>query len=81
MPKVILQLRLAPEDVSVGAVRRHLGITSRQIDKRFGVVRVRPNEDLYAVRVDADVAQRVRAEQAGRAGSRAATDVRVALVH
>jgi hypothetical protein len=78
MRKVILALELAPSEASVSAVRKKLGLRARQIDAKFGVRPVREERNEYAIRVDADVAQRVRGEDARSSERR---DVRVALVH
>lgn len=78
MRKVILQVELEPEEASVKGVRRKLNLKPRQIDAEFGVRALRKGEKQYAVRVDADVAQRARGEGMDSPKRR---DVRVALVH
>lgn len=77
MRKVILKLELTPQEASMKGVRRKLGIQAKQIDAGFGVTPLRRDENLYAVRVDADVAESVRGE---RRLPRAGGDVRVTLV-
>jgi hypothetical protein len=81
MHKVILELPLAPQETTVKAVRDKLALHSNQIDRKFGVRPVRPAERVYAVRVDADVAERVRGEDRRGGASAPADDVQIALVH
>lgn len=78
MRKVFLQIELHPEEASVKGVRAKLSLKPKQIDPAYGVRQLRPNQKQYVVRVDADVAQRVRGvvDQPRESG-----DVRVALVH
>ena len=76
--KVILQLELEPRDVSVDAVRKKLHIDACQIDESFGVKQIRPDQNKYVVRVDADIAQALRGESAGTPEG---GQVSVALVH
>ena len=78
MRKVILQVELQPSEASLSGVRTKLGLDSTQIDAEYGVRAVRPEQNVYVVRVDADVAREVRGEAATPP---AAGDVRVALVH
>ena len=79
--KVILQIQLPAGETSLASVRKRLGIRATQIDPLFGVKQLRPDGDQYAVRVDADVAQRVRGEDARPAPAAGARkDVRVTLV-
>jgi len=79
MRKVILQIELKASEATVPGVRRKLGLSARQIDPRFGVAAVRPERNLYAVRVDADVAETVRGEK--KPAPQDTSDARVALVH
>jgi hypothetical protein len=78
MRKVILQIELEPEEASIAGVRRKLRLKPRQIDADFGVRALRKAEKQYAVRVDADVAQKARGEGLT---SPQRHDARVALVH
>ena len=78
MRKVILQVELEPEEASISGVRRKLKLKARQIDADFGVRQLRKTGKQYAVRVDADVAQKARGEDVT---SPPRHDVRVALVH
>lgn len=80
MHKVILQLKLDDADPSVERVRSKLGLKPGQIDSDFGVRRVRKGQNVFAVRVDADAAGRLRS--GGAAGTkRTLEDTRVALIH
>jgi hypothetical protein len=79
MRKVILQLELDPRDASIKGVQRKLGIKKQQLDLDFGVPIVRKDPNVYAIRVDADVAADVRAERGGRPAS--PDGVRVSLVN
>ncbi|HEX8101113.1 MAG TPA: hypothetical protein VF533_00735 [Solirubrobacteraceae bacterium] len=82
MHKVILQLQLDPDDRSIKAIRRKLRLAASQIDRKFGIQPVRPEERLYAVRVDADVAERVHGENRSHDTTTPdSDDVPVALVH
>jgi hypothetical protein len=78
MRKVILQIGLEPAEASVTQVRQKLSLRPEQIDPDFGVRKLRPDQNQYAVRVDADVAQAIRGESTKQpSGGR----VSVALVH
>lgn len=78
MLKVILEVELQPSEATVAGVRRKLRLKRSQIDADFGVQRLRPGKNDYAIRIDADVAEQIRGEQAAApAGHR----VSVALVH
>jgi hypothetical protein len=78
MRRVILQIQLDPAQASVDHVRQVLGLRADQIDAAFGVRRLRADQNEYAVRVDADVAQTVRGESTKKP---AGGQVSVALVH
>jgi hypothetical protein len=80
MRKVILQLELDPRDASIKGILRKLRIEEQQIDLDFGVRVVRQERNVYAIRIDADVAAGVRAEH-GAAHPASAGDVQVSLVH
>jgi len=79
MRKVILQLRLDPANASVDRVRKELKLRPGQIDSGFGVANVRSKDNIYAVKVDADVAARVRGDRGKYA--RSLPDTRISLVH
>jgi len=56
---MMVTLRLDPDQASISEVRKKLGIEPEQIDESFGVIDVSPQEHLYAVLVDEDVATEV----------------------
>jgi len=56
---MMITLKLDPDHASMGEVRKKLGIGPEQIDESFGVIDVAPQEHLYAVLVDEDVAAEV----------------------
>lgn len=60
MSKVMLTLKLDPEQASLAQVRESLGIGPEEIDDDFGVIVVQPEQNLYAVLVDQGTADRVR---------------------
>lgn len=62
-----MTVRLDPEEVSLTAVQEKLGVDADQIDTSFGVVSIDPDQDLYAVMVEEDLAARA-AEQDGVEG-------------
>lgn len=78
MRKVILQLQLLPNEATVPSVRRKLHLAPQQIDAEFGVRPVRPENNVFAVRIDSDVAANLRGETRTPHPGR---DVRVTLVH
>ena len=64
MPKVMVTLKLDPEQASLAEVRRLLDLGEGEIDTGFGVVNISPGEHLYTVLVDEAAAARVQgAEQ------------------
>jgi hypothetical protein len=56
MSKVMVTLKLDPEDASVDTAREVLGIDDAAIDHDFGVIAVSPDENLYTVLVEAQAA-------------------------
>jgi hypothetical protein len=60
MPKVMVTLKLDPEQASLGEVRRLLGLREGEIDTAFGVVNISPSEHLYTILVDEATAARVQ---------------------
>jgi hypothetical protein len=60
MPKVMVTLKLDPEQASLGAVRRLLGLREGEVDPAFGVVNISPSEHLYTILVDEATAARVQ---------------------
>jgi hypothetical protein len=60
MPKVMVTLKLDPEQASLAEVRRLLGLGKGEIDPGFGVVNISPSEHLYTILVDEAAAARVQ---------------------
>jgi hypothetical protein len=60
MALVMVSLRLDPERASLEDVRRLLGLREDEVDPRFGVVNIDPNEHLYTILVEQEAAERVR---------------------
>jgi hypothetical protein len=61
MPKVMVTLKLDPDHASVEDARQRLGIDDAAIDHDFGVIAVRPEENLYTVLVDAKATEEMHA--------------------
>jgi hypothetical protein len=59
MAKILLTVKLPPEKASLPAAIRELELDRDEIDANFGVVRLSPDDDLYAVMVDEAVAGRL----------------------
>ena len=64
MAKLLLTLHLAAEEATLARVKARLDIDSRDIDADFGVVCVSPEQDLYAVLVEEEVAGRLTGHEA-----------------
>ncbi|HEX8928677.1 MAG TPA: hypothetical protein VGA45_07185 [Actinomycetota bacterium] len=56
----MVSLQLDPERASLEEVRRLLGLREDEVDPRFGVVNIDPNEHLYTILVEQEAAERVR---------------------
>ena len=59
MPRVMVTLRLDPEQASLPEVRRLLGLATDEVDPTFGVVNISPAEHLYTILVEEAAAARV----------------------
>jgi hypothetical protein len=59
MPRVMVSLRLDPEQASLPEVRRLLGLAADEVDPAFGVVNISPAEHLYTILVEEQAAARV----------------------
>ncbi len=62
-----MTVKLDSDDVSLPAVQEKLGVDADQIDTSFGVVSIDPDQGLYAVMVEEDLATRA-AENEGVEG-------------
>ena len=59
MPRVMVTLRLDPEQASLPEVRRLLDLADDEVDPAFGVVNISPAEHLYTILVDEAAASRI----------------------
>jgi hypothetical protein len=59
MPRVMVTLRLDPEQASLPEVRRLLGLAEDEVDPTFGVVNISPAERRYTILVDEAAAARI----------------------
>ena len=59
MPRVMVTLRLDPEQASLPEVRRLLGLAEDEVEPTFGVVNISPAEHRYTILVDEAAAERI----------------------
>jgi hypothetical protein len=59
MARVMVTLRLAPEQATLAEVRRLLGLGPEEVDAGFGVVNISPAEHRYTILVDEAAAARI----------------------
>lgn len=59
MPRALLTIELESGEASLPQVRRKLKLRKDQIDENFGVVRLSPEGNQYAIMVDDDVVERL----------------------
>jgi hypothetical protein len=57
--KLLLTLTRDPDQASLDAVKRDLGLGDDEIDHDFGVVSIDPNHNRYAILVEDRTAERV----------------------
>ena len=59
MARMMVTLRLPPEQANLEEVRRLLGLSPEEVDPAFGVVNISPAEHLYTILVDEPAAARI----------------------
>jgi len=59
MPDRMVTLKLAPSQANLAAIRKRYGLGPHDGDAGFGVVCVSPQQQLYAILVSEETAQRI----------------------
>jgi hypothetical protein len=59
MAKLMVTLRLEPQEANLNEVKRKLHLKRGEIDRAFGVISIKPEENLYTILVDEAIAQRI----------------------
>ncbi len=60
MSKYMMTVHLDPKEATLARVKRKLNLGKNQIDPSFGIVPIDPEQNLYAILVDDDVAQKLQ---------------------
>jgi len=63
MAKVMFSLIWEQGEPTIEEICERYGFRSDEIDDRFGVIEIDPQDHLYTILVDSDAAQRVRGER------------------
>lgn len=59
MAKLMVTLKLEPNQATLSQVKRKLHLKRDEIDAGFGVICIKPDENLYTILVDEAIAQQI----------------------